>query len=349
MHAPFTLKCTPNFAECLFDLNISLAVSTYQAGKLIFIGSKNKEQIFQLPRNFEKPMGFSFQDKEMVMATKDRIITFKNSPELAKRYPVKENHYDALFIPKTSYHTGLVDIHDIHFLNGEIVGVNTSFSCLVKFDSQYNFIPIWQPYFIDNLQAEDRCHLNGLVVSDNELTYVTALGKGNSRQSWREQIEKGGILMDVAKNEILLEGLAMPHSPKLYEGNLYFLESAKGTLNKFDVENKQTETIYEFGSFVRGLAFEKNFAFVAHSKIRKNSSSFGKIQVAEKSHTCAISVVHIPTKTLVARAEYLASVDEIYELGILKNYRTPNILNFESPHLNQFLDIPGRTFWAKAK
>lgn len=349
MHAPFTIQCTPNFAECLYELKITLALSTYQAGKLVFLGAKDKEQLFQLPRNFQKPMGFSFRGKEMVMATKDRVITFKNSPELAKRYPAKENHYDALFLPKTSYLTGLVDIHDIHFVKDEIVGVNTSFSCLVKFNSEYNFIPIWQPHFINNLQAEDRCHLNGLAIKNDELKYVTALGSGNSRQSWREKIEQRGILMDVKSNQILLDGLGMPHSPKFYKNELYFLQSAKGVLSKYNEEKKCEESIFDFEGFVRGLCFKGDYAFVAHSKIRKNSSSFAKIQVAEKSNRCGISILHLPTKSLVARAEYLTSVDEIYELGIIEGFRAPNIMNFESQYLNRFLDIPGKTFWAKSE
>ncbi len=349
MHAPFTIQCTPNFAECLHQLKITLALSTYQAGKLIFLGAKNEEQLFQLPRNFEKPMGFSFRGREMVLATKDRVINFKNSPELANRYPAKENHYDALFIPKSSFHTGLVDIHDIHFVKEDIVGVNTSFSCLVKFNSEYNFIPIWQPHFIDNLQAEDRCHLNGLAVKNDQLKYVTALGNGNSRQSWRDKIEAGGILMDVESNQILLDELGMPHSPKFHQNELYFLQSSKGELNKFNPETNNLETIFEFDSFVRGLSFKGDYAFVAHSKIRKNSSSFSKIQVAETANSSGISIIHLPTKTLVAKAQYMSSVDEIYELGIIDDYRTPNIMNFESPYLNQFLDIPGKTFWAKAE
>jgi len=34
----------------------------------------------------------------------------------------------------------------------------------------------------------------------------------------------GGLLMDVETNEVLVRGLSMPHSPRLYAGRLWFLE-----------------------------------------------------------------------------------------------------------------------------
>ncbi|MEM7036676.1 MAG: DUF4915 domain-containing protein, partial [Bacteroidota bacterium] len=115
----------------------------------------------QLPRTFNKAMGIGLEGDRMVIATKDEVIQFKNSPDLAVHYPRQPSTYDALFMPRASFHTGQIDIHDIDFGMDGIVAVNTSFSCLVRIDAEYSFTPIWKPPFISKLASEDRCHLNG--------------------------------------------------------------------------------------------------------------------------------------------------------------------------------------------
>ena len=40
--------------------------------------------------------------------------------------------------------------------------------------------------------------------------------------------------MDVASNEILTEGLSMPHSPRVHNGELYVLDSGGGYFGKVD-------------------------------------------------------------------------------------------------------------------
>ena len=73
--------------------------------------------------------------------------------------------------------TGDLDIHELTVEpSGRIVFVNTRFSCLATTSLTHGFKPLWKPPFISRLAPEDRCHLNGLAVVDNELRYVSALG-----------------------------------------------------------------------------------------------------------------------------------------------------------------------------
>ena len=48
-----------------------------------------------------------------------------------------------------------------------------------------------------------------------------------------------GIIMDVEKNEILCDGLGMPHSPRIINGDLYFLESARESCLSGTMKNKR--------------------------------------------------------------------------------------------------------------
>ncbi len=282
----------------------------------------------------------------MVLASKDEVILFENSRDLAVHYPNKKNTYDSLWLPRVTFYTGQVDMHDIAFGSDGIYAINTSFSCLCKVDGNFNFKPIWQPPFIDKLVSEDRCHLNGLVMLEGKPKYVTALGKTNTPQGWRENIVGGGILMDIDTNQIILDGLAMPHSPTIYNNELYLLLSASGEFVKVNVAEKSYEVIKKFDGFCRGLSIYNDYAFIGFSKLRKNSSTFAKLSFSDKANFAGIKIIHLPTNAEVGEIKYQTSVDEIYELKILPNMIRPNILNTIN-NIHKFsLAIPGNTYWA---
>ena len=82
-NAPFTCKYTPQIPELLLNLNCSIAISTYQAGKLVLISPKDENSLVQLPRHFEKLMGIAEDKKKdkLALACKDQVIVFSNLRE----------------------------------------------------------------------------------------------------------------------------------------------------------------------------------------------------------------------------------------------------------------------------
>jgi len=344
--APFTCAFSPQLPELLLKLNCSIAISTYQANKLVFISPVDENRVTQLPRDFNKPMGFEISGDRMILATKDEVTYFENSKELASHYPNKKNTYDSLFLPRTTFYSGQVDMHDVALGNDGIWAINTSFSCLCQVTGNFNFIPKWQPKFITKLVSEDRCHLNGLVMVNGKPKYVTALGITDTMQGWRENIVSGGVLIDVETNEIILDKLPMPHSPMMHNGELYMLLSASGELIKVNVKEKKYEVLKKLDGFCRGMDVCGDYLFVAMSKLRKNSSTFAKLPFADKAGSAGIKVIHLPTNAIVGEFVYQASVEEIYALKILKNCIRPNILNTANPLQKYSPSIPGSTFCA---
>jgi uncharacterized protein (TIGR03032 family) len=344
--APFASNYTPNLPELLLKLNCSLAVTTYQAGKVLFISPNNPNSLSLLPRTFNKAMGIAVKDNRMAVATKSEVVVLQNSPELAASYPKKPNTYDALFLPQATYYTGQVDIHDLHFGKEELWAVNTSFSCLCTIDDKYNFTPQWKPHFISKLASEDRCHLNGLAMKNGVPQYISALGGGDTPQSWRENIKQGGIIMDIPNNEIIAQGLSMPHTPRLWNDELYVLLSAAEKLVKVNPKSGTYETVAHIGGFARGMAKHGDFVFIGTSKLRKNSSTFKHLDIADKANHAGITVIHLPTGNKVAQLIFQMTVDEIYDIQILPNCIRPNILNtYTNTHINA-LSIPESTYWA---
>tara|TARA_R110001592_G_scaffold230364_1_gene487192 strand:+ start:3710 stop:4777 length:1068 start_codon:yes stop_codon:yes gene_type:complete len=345
---PFSARFSAQVPELLNKLKCSIALSTYQAGKVVFISpSEDSERLITLPRAFRKPMGIAIKGNKMAMSLYDEVIIFQNSRELAEHYPNKKNVYDSLWLPRTTYYTGLVDMHDIDFGDDGIYAINTSFSCICKVDGEYNFSPFWKPPFIQDFKPGDFCHLNGMVMLNGKPKYVTALGKTNTPQGWRNCIVDGGVLMDVEKNEILLEGLSMPHSPNMYNNDLYLLMSASGEFVKVNLDTKTYEIIKKFDGFCRGLSFHGDYAFIGFSKLRKNSSTFAKLSFSDKANFAGIKIIHMPTQAQVGEIIYETSVDEIYEVTILENSTRPNILNTSDDIHKYSLATPSTTFWAK--
>ena len=345
---PFSCRFTPQIPELLLQLNCSIAISTYQAGKVVFISAKDENSLVQLPRNFEKAMGIAEDTKEdkIAIACKDEVIVFRNSADLAKFYPKAPNTYDALYLPRNTFHTGAIDIHDLNFgNNGELYAVNTLFSSIVKIDDNYNFTPFWTPPFIDKIASEDRCHLNGMAMKNGKPKYATAFNSGNTTQSWRDKVTESGIIIDVETNAIIAKGLAMPHTPRIFNDQLYVLLSATGELAKVNTEDGTYKVIVQIDGFVRGMSLHKNYLFIGLSKLRKNSSTFGKLPFAEKANEAGIVVVHLPTKSIAGKLTYLTSLDEIYDIHILANKIRPNILNTLTDDHKKGLMIPNTTFW----
>jgi len=343
---PFTCSHSANIPELLNQLECTLAISTYQAGKVILLSAKDNNSIVQLPRNFQSPMGMALHDNKLAIATKDEVVILGNAPQMAPNYPNQPNTYDALFLPRATYYTGAIDIHDIEWVNGQLWAVNTLFSCIVTLDDNHSFKPIWKPFFVDKYAPQDFCHLNGLAMNNGKPVYASALGKTSTPEGWREGKANGGILIDVEKNEIVAENLPMPHSPRLINGKLYILLSATGELAKVDISTGKYEVVKELSGFVRGMSAYGDYLFIGLSKLRENSSAFRDLPIAKKSVFSGVVIIHEPTASIVGYIKYENSVDEIYDVKVIPGMKRPGLLNHEKKDHKIALVSPVGDFWA---
>jgi len=342
---PFDCNYSPQFAELLHKLKISLAISTYQAGKVIMVSSVDSDKLIQLTRTYKDAMGMAVSQNKLAIASFDEVTVLKNRPELAKSYPTKKNVYDAIYIPTARYNTGSLSLHDMEFMEDKLVAVNTSFSCLSYIDSENSFTPFWQPPFITELKPEDRCHMNGLAVENNEIKYLTALGNSNTVQGWRNNKMDGGILMEYPSGKIILDGLAMPHSPRVFNGKLYVLNSAKGELICVNPTTGTYEVVVKLGAFARGMSLHGDYLFIGVSKLRHNSKVFSDLEIAKTSFS-GIIAVYLPYKSIVGSLTYEMSVDEIYDVKVIDNYLRPSLLSPDMEIHKKAITTPSGSFWA---
>ncbi len=345
---PFSCSYSPNIPEIMNELGITIALTTYQAGKMIFLSAPAPDKLVQLPRNFDKAMGIAINDDLLGIASKTEITVFRNSPGHALNYPDQPNTYDNLFIPKATYYTGGIDAHDLAFANKGLLSVNTAFSCLSLIDHEFSFKPIWKPSFITDIQPGDRCHLNGLALINGEPEFVTALGKSDEPSGWRSNKSKGGILIHVPSNEIIIEGLSMPHSPKIFNNTLYLLNSGKGEIISMDLTTRKTEIVKALPYFLRGMAKHGDYLFVGLSKIRKTSSSFQELPVSETATVAGVAIIYLPFKSVIGTIKYENSVEEIYDLQILPMKR-PGMMSMQKESFKNCIVTKDNSYWVLPK
>lgn len=343
---PFHSTYTPNIPEILWKNQLTLAITTYQAGKVIFISASSENGLVQLPRDFKKAMGMAYQQGKMAIATKEEVVVLRNSPALAKGYPAMPDTYTGLFMPRASYYTGEVDIHDMDWGKGGLWAVNTRFSCLSQINDDYSFEPKWKPKFISDLVPEDRCHLNGMTMKDGMPEYVTALGTTDTERGWRANKTKGGVLMHVPSGEILTSGLAMPHSPRIEGSKLFVLQSATGELISVDQQSGKFDVVTRIPGFVRGMARYGNLLFIGLSKMRKSSPTFQDLPIAHESIFPGVVVVDANTGQVVGHIKYESSLEEIYDIKVLSNMPRPGIMGVHTEDHRNGLAMPTQGFWA---
>jgi uncharacterized protein (TIGR03032 family) len=344
---PLSCTSTPGFVQTLDHLRASVMISTYQAGKVVLISAKNNQQLIQFPRTFVKPMGIALSGERLAIATQNEVVVYSNSPGQGVNYPKKPNVYDVIYIPRAKYYTGELDIHDVHFTKAGLLAVNSRFSCVSLIDDTYSFKEVWRPSFITNMLPEDACHLNGMVVVDDKPKYLTALGETNTSKGWRATKANGGILIDADTQNIILRGLPMPHSPRLFKEGLFVLLSGTGELARVDIDKQTYEVIHQFNGFVRGMDRVGDFLFIGLSKLRTTSTAFGDLPIAAHSPFCGVVIFHLPTRKVIGELKYETSVEEIYEVRVLRNSVRPTILSIDKNEHDGIIQLQDGIFWPR--
>ena len=313
------------FAKLLHRLRITLVFSTYQAGKLIFVSSPSGKALYKYAKNFRRPMGIDVQNNKLAVASRDYVEIYSRADKLALAYPEKPGFFDALFVPQAKYFTGRTDMHEIIYHQDEIWAANTAFSCIVKMNDARHFTPVWQPDFITELAPEDRCHLNGLVVEEGKPAYVTFFDRSDTENGWRKTQIDTGMLYDCQRQQPLLEGLSMPHSPTKIANQIFFLQSATGEVMRYDLATGELHCIIRLNSFLRGIAVYDDYLFIGASKMRQSSKTFKDLPITKTSFA-GIEIVNHQTGKRVGGLSYTDNISEIFAVRVIENAEVPFML-----------------------
>jgi len=329
------------FTSWLDEQKASLAFTTYQSGKLFLIGMGEEGRLSVFERTFNRCMGLWSDAQTLYMSTLYQLWRFENALEPGESH----NGYDRLYVPRVAWTTGDIDAHDVVVDGaGRLVFVNTLFSCLATVSDRHSFMPLWQPPFVSKLAAEDRCHLNGLALENGAPAYVTAVGRSDAHEGWRDHRRAGGVVVDVRSNKIVLDGLSMPHSPRVHQGKLWLLDSGNGNFGYVDLARGRFQPVAFCPGYARGLAFIGDFAIVGLSKPRENKTFSGlalddRLREKNIEARCQLQVIDLKRGDVVHSLRIEGVVSELYDVVVLPGVRRPTALGFKSDEIRRIISV----------
>jgi uncharacterized protein (TIGR03032 family) len=329
------------FTSWLAEQRASLAFTTYQSGKLFLIGLREDGRLSVFERTFNRCMGMWASEQTLYVSTLYQLWRFENALAPGELH----EGYDRLYVPRLAWTTGDIDIHDVSVdARGRPLFVSTLFSCLAAPSDTHSFEPLWKPRFISKLAAEDRCHLNGLAMKDGAPAYVTAVSESDAHEAWRDHRREGGILIDVASNEVVLRGLSMPHSPRLHGGKLWLLDSGNGHFGYADLKAGRFEPVAFCSGYARGLAFIGDFAVVGLSRPRHNKTFSGlnldeRLNEKRTEARCALEVIDLKRGDVVHSLRIEGVVEELYDVAVLPGVQRPTALGFKTDEIRRLLTV----------
>jgi len=368
----FSSISTENFPKILKALGISLAVTSYQSTRLILIRSDGEEIDTNL-KAYPRPMGIYADEERITLGTFNEVVEFKRSDEVlksiksgsldntgnfSKKVLEKDKEEmeelkklrdeeiaavkkaDSLYLHRATITTGMINIHDIAWGDEGLWVVNSTFSCLSTLSPDSSFIARWKPKFISQLVPEDRCHLNGMAMLDGRPKYVTTFNMEDARDSWSKGRIDYGTLIDVDSDEVLLEGMIMPHSPKVYNGEVYVCESGLGVVWKYNPITKKKTLVVKLQGFTRGLYFYGGVMFVGLSQVRaseiKNPTPISK----EYDETYSgVWMVNLEDNSVIAYVKFGGDVDQIYDIAVVPDSINPEVLSLDSSLTRHIFDF----------
>lgn len=320
-------------------LNISIVLTSYQSGLLYFVGRNKDGGINIHQAAMPKPMGLCMDDTGgpggatgLTMTAGFQIMRFEN---ILQADQAINNTFDACYVPRMVHITGQLDAHDVGIDNqGRAVFVNTRFNCLAVPSTKYSFEMVWKPSFISGLVDEDRCHLNGLAMENGIPRYVTAVSRSDTIDGWRDRRADGGIVIDVLNDTIVCEGLSMPHSPRMHNGQLWLLNAGTGELGIVEFskgKGKQLKGVFVpkvfCPGFLRGLSFHDNLAFIGLSKPRykrfEGLALDQKLKDADSEPWCGIQIIDLNTGTCVDWFRIDGKISELYDVEVITGVACP--------------------------
>ncbi len=332
---------SPGFTQWLHQARVSIALTSYRSGKLFLIGLQSDGRMSIFERTFARCMGLWAAGNTLWVASLFEIWRFENI------VPPGQLHqgYDRCYVPQLGYVTGDLNVHDIAIdRDDRIVFVNTLFNCLAVASPTHSFSPLWKPPFIERWVAEDHCHVNGMAMQEGVPRYVSMFAQTDEHQGWRKHRVDGGCVYDLHNGRFVVEGLSMPHSPRLYRDRLWLLQSGTGEFGYVDLQRKKFEPVVFCPGYVRGLAFAGDYAIVGTSKGREQEM-FDELPLAKRlaergeDVRCGLSIVDLRTGEIAHSLWIEGAVTQMYDVAVLPGVTRPMAIGFKTEEIQRMISI----------
>jgi uncharacterized protein (TIGR03032 family) len=340
---PVKKSCSSGLTAWMRRNQVSIAFTSYQSGRLYLLGSDPTGRLSFHERIYQRAMGVVGNAHRLFMGGLYQIWRFEN---ILNEGQLANNMFEKCYVPRSALYTGAIDIHELGIRkDGTVIFINTKYNCLCAPSVSHSFKVLWKPEFISKIVPEDRCHLNGLAMVDGRARFVTAVCKSDTIDGWRDHRHDGGVVIDIENNEIVCEGLSMPHSPRWSNGRLWVLNSGTGYLGWIDLEKKKFVPHVFCPGFLRGLAIKGDYAAVGLSKPRyqrfEGLDLQKNLEAKSSEAWCGVQIVDLKSGSVVEWVRLDGPVSELFDVTFLDEVKCPMALGQQSPENLSLISIEG--------
>ncbi len=151
-------------------------------------------------------------------------------------------------------------------------------------------------------------------------------------------------MLAAPSGEAVVGGLSMPHSPRLYRGELWVLDSGTGRLGRVDRSRGTFEPLTFCAGYLRGLAFSGNYAVIGLSRPRHDRTFDGlaldeELARRQTSAWCGLQVIDLTSGGVVEWLRLEGKVSELYDVVVLPGVVRPMALGFKTHEIEQLIAV----------
>jgi uncharacterized protein (TIGR03032 family) len=255
--------------------------------------------------------------------------------------------FDQVLVPCIAHTTGEVGMGELAVDRlGQAVFVSRRNSCLATLGPDAGLTPVWNAGFNSKLVLEGQYRLNGLAMVEGAPKYVTAIGQTDIAGGWRARRQSDGVLLDIETDQVVARNLSMPHSPRVFDGAIWVLESGRGQVVRIDPKTGIKEDVAFCPGFLRGLSFHNGYAIVTVSKPRNGTfdglALEDEIEAHDEEARCGILIIDPRSGGIVQWIRLDGHIRELFDVAGLPGIRCPMSLGIGTAEFDQLAKIePG--------
>lgn len=315
---PVEWEARGDFVEWLADCGATLAVTTYNAGKLILLEATAPEGLRQSCWKLPRPMGLAVDGMALAIAVREQIVWC--APCFAAD-DAEGSLVRADWKQVAARTVGRLDVHDLAVGRRGLHFMATKFNCLARPSDRVQFTIVWRPPFMTEVVPRDCCHLNGLGMDDGRPALVTAFCESPLAKGWRSENRfRSGVAMELPSGRVVARGLNMPHSPRRYADRWWLANSGEGTLCQLEEGRLEATVVAAAPGFTRGLTFAADRAVVGRSRIR-NRHILDAPPVRQRwgALQAGVSLIDVQAGRETGGIDFLRGGREVYETAVISS------------------------------
>jgi hypothetical protein len=183
---------------------------------------------------------------------------------------------------------GCLDTHSLALVGEEIAVCSTGTNEVIYLDENGVERRRWSP---DDDAEADSWHINSLTTHEGRL-FATCFGWFDHFRGWSGKVPEAGLLLDVAANRAILDGLSAPHDPRRVADGWVVNDSDKSRTLLIP-DRGPTQVIVSAPGFSRGLAVLEDAYVVGFSSprtLQRQDGCAAVLLVDRQSHTVLKSI-----------------------------------------------------------